>query len=172
MEQKISLDMPIEELDFSTRSYNCLTRSGILTLGALVDTSRRELGCIKNMGAKSMEDIEEKVRLCGYALKDTLRCDHLKKMQFLKKAHDHFFELTRSFNSTHFSPYSQDWVYPSVLSSSTGWEYVRKVVLMAYGVSDICSLPDDKEEEVNAFAIELTDMLFGRLSKQTTGYVR
>lgn len=82
------------------------------------------------------------------------------------------FELTRSFNSTHFSPYSQDWVYPSVLSSSTGWEYVRKVVLMAYGVSDICSLPDDKEEEVNAFAIELTDMLFGRLSKQTTGYVR
>ena len=55
MEQKISLDMPIEELDFSTRSYNCLTRSGILTLGALVDTSRRELGCIKNMGAKSME---------------------------------------------------------------------------------------------------------------------
>ena len=55
MEQKISLDMPIEELDFSTRSYNCLTRSGILTLGALVDTSRRELGCIRNMGAKSME---------------------------------------------------------------------------------------------------------------------
>ena len=37
-------------------------------------------------------------------------------------------------------------MYPSVLSSSTGWEYVRKVVLMAYGVSDICSLPDDKEE--------------------------
>lgn len=107
-----------------------------------------------------MEEIEEKVRLCGYALKDAPRFDHLKKMQFLKKAHDHFFELTRSFNSTHFSPYSQDWVYPSVLSSSTGWEYVRKVVLMAYGVSDICSLPDDKEEEVNAFAIELTDMLF------------
>ena len=84
MEQKISLDMPIEELDFSTRSYNCLTRSGILTLGALVDTSRRELGCIRNMGAKSMEEIEEKVRLCGYALKDAPRCDHLKKMQFLK----------------------------------------------------------------------------------------
>ena len=172
MEQKISLDMPIEELDFSTRSYNCLIRSGILTLGTLVDTSRQELSHIRNMGAKSMNEIEEKVHLCGYALKDTPRCDRLKKMQFLNKAHDHFFELTRNFNSTHFSPHNQTFVYPSVLSSSTGWEYVRKMVLMAYGVSDICSLPDDKEQEINTFAIELTDMLFDRLCEQTVGCVR
>lgn len=172
MEQKISLDTPIEELDFSTRSYNCLTRSGILALGALVDMSRRELGRIRNMGAKSMKEIEEKVRLCGYELKDTPKCDHIKKMQFLRKAHDHFFELTRNFNSTHFSSHDQTFVYPSVLSSSTGWEYVRKMVLMAYGVSDICSLPDDKEQEINTFAIELTDMLFDKLCEQTTGYIR
>lgn len=171
MEQKISLDTPIEELDFSTRSYNCLTRNGILTLRALVSTSRRELGRIRNMGTKSMDEIEEKVHLCGYEFKDTPKCDHLKKMQFLRKAHDHFFELTRNFNSTHFSPHDQTFIYPSVLSSTTGWEYVRKVVLMAYGVSDICSLPDEKEQEINDFAIKLTDMLFSQLYEQTVDFV-
>lgn len=51
----------IDELELSVRSYNCLKRAGINTVGELRKMSDEELGKIRNMGRKSMEEIKEKL---------------------------------------------------------------------------------------------------------------
>lgn len=50
-------DVSVEQLPLSLRSYNCIRRAGIHTLAKLLQTSIEELASIKNMGAKSMEEI-------------------------------------------------------------------------------------------------------------------
>ena len=50
-------DVSVEQLPMSLRSYNCIRRAGIHTLAKLLQTSIEELASIKNMGAKSMEEI-------------------------------------------------------------------------------------------------------------------
>lgn len=51
----------IEELDFSIRTYNCLKRHGINTLGELKHLSEDELIHVRNLGKKSYEEILNKV---------------------------------------------------------------------------------------------------------------
>ena len=62
-------DMPIEELHLSVRSYNCLKRVGIHTLGALAGIE--DLSGIRNLGKKNIEEITEKV--LEYLLPDEVR---------------------------------------------------------------------------------------------------
>ncbi len=62
-------DMPIEELHLSVRSYNCLKRVGIHTLGALA--AIEDLSGVRNMGKKNIEEITEKV--LEYLLPDEVR---------------------------------------------------------------------------------------------------
>ena len=50
-------DISVEQLPLSPRSYNCIRRAGIHTLSKLLQTSVEELANIKNMGAKSKEEI-------------------------------------------------------------------------------------------------------------------
>jgi DNA-directed RNA polymerase subunit alpha len=52
-------DMPIEELELGVRSYNCLKREGIETVGDLVSRSHAELMAIPNFGRKSIEEVRE-----------------------------------------------------------------------------------------------------------------
>ena len=52
---------PIEELDFSIRSYNCLMRAGIRTVGELCSLTEEDLSRIRNLGRKSTEEIKEKL---------------------------------------------------------------------------------------------------------------
>ena len=59
------LDMTIEELDLSVRSYNCLKRAGILTLHDLVDKSENEMVKIRNLGKKSLKEVKEKLLELG-----------------------------------------------------------------------------------------------------------
>jgi DNA-directed RNA polymerase subunit alpha len=58
--------MPIEELDLTVRSYNCLKREGIHTVGELVGRSEADLLDIRNFGSKSIDEV--KVKLAGLAL--------------------------------------------------------------------------------------------------------
>ncbi|MFH1834527.1 MAG: DNA-directed RNA polymerase subunit alpha [bacterium] len=60
-------DMPVEELELGVRSYNCLKREGIETVGDLIAKSDQELMCIPNFGRKSTEEVRE--RLASYNLK-------------------------------------------------------------------------------------------------------
>jgi DNA-directed RNA polymerase subunit alpha len=63
------LDSPIEDLELSVRSYNCLKREGIDTLQQLIQKSEAELLKIRNFGAKSIEEVKGKLAELGFSLK-------------------------------------------------------------------------------------------------------
>ena len=65
-----NLDTPIEELDLSVRSYNCLKREGITTVGELVTKSEADLLDIRNFGAKSIDEVREKLQELGLSLRE------------------------------------------------------------------------------------------------------
>jgi DNA-directed RNA polymerase subunit alpha len=60
----------IEELDFSVRTYNCLKKENILTIADLVKKTEPELTAIRNFGAKSLNEVKEKLKQFGLALAD------------------------------------------------------------------------------------------------------
>ena len=62
-------DTPIEELELGVRSYNCLKREGIETVGDLVNKSEQELMCIPNFGRKSIEEVRERLEKNNLKLK-------------------------------------------------------------------------------------------------------
>lgn len=61
-------EKPIEEMELSVRSYNCLKRAGIDTVGDLAKKSRAEMMKVRNMGAKSMEEVIAKLESYGIVL--------------------------------------------------------------------------------------------------------
>ena len=68
-EKESVLDTPIEELDLTVRSYNCLKRQGVNTIGALAECSEADLLNIRNFGAKSIEEVKDKLQAMGLGLK-------------------------------------------------------------------------------------------------------
>ena len=54
-------DMPIEQLDLSVRAYNCLKRSGLMTVGAVLEKSEDELLALRNFGEKSYLELRDKL---------------------------------------------------------------------------------------------------------------
>ncbi len=69
------LALPIEELEFTVRSYNCLKREGIHTVGELVSRSEADLLDIRNFGTKSIDEVKAKLQSMGLALKDASTFD-------------------------------------------------------------------------------------------------
>ncbi|MDO9557434.1 MAG: DNA-directed RNA polymerase subunit alpha [Coriobacteriia bacterium] len=67
-EKESVLDTPIEELDLSVRSYNCLKRQGVNTIGQLDECSETDLLNIRNFGAKSIEEVKDKLQAMGLGL--------------------------------------------------------------------------------------------------------
>lgn len=65
------LNMPIEQLDMTVRSYNCLKREGIHTVGELITRSEADLLDIRNFGSKSIDEVKVKLVALGLALKDS-----------------------------------------------------------------------------------------------------
>ncbi len=63
-------EMAIEDLDLSVRSYNCLKREGVQTVGQLRERTEQELLEIRNFGAKSVDEVKEKLTELGVALKE------------------------------------------------------------------------------------------------------
>jgi len=63
--------LPIEDLDLTVRSYNCLKREGIHTVGELVGRSEADLLDIRNFGAKSIDEVKDKLVEMGLQLKDS-----------------------------------------------------------------------------------------------------
>ena len=62
-------NFPIEELELGVRSYNCLKRVGIETIGDLVSKSENELSAIPNFGKKSVEEVKETLQTHGLTLR-------------------------------------------------------------------------------------------------------
>jgi len=63
-------NMPIEDLNLTQRSYNCLKREGIHTVGELTARSETDLMDIRNFGQKSITEVKEKLAELGFTLKD------------------------------------------------------------------------------------------------------
>lgn len=64
------LEMPIEELELSVRSYNCLKRAGIFTVEDLTNKTESHLMKVRNLGRKSLEEVINKVKSLGLTFKD------------------------------------------------------------------------------------------------------
>jgi DNA-directed RNA polymerase subunit alpha len=62
-------NFPIEELELGVRSYNCLKRVGIETIGDLTSKGEAELAAIPNFGRKSIEEVRETLAAHGLTLK-------------------------------------------------------------------------------------------------------
>jgi len=63
------LEMTIEELDTSVRSFNCLKRAGIDTVGDLVNRTESDMIKVRNLGKKSLEEVIQKLASLGLSLK-------------------------------------------------------------------------------------------------------
>ena len=61
--------MPIEELELSVRSFNCLKRANINTVGDLINKSENDMMNVRNLGRKSLEEIKVKLDELGLGLK-------------------------------------------------------------------------------------------------------
>jgi len=65
------LEMTIEELDLSVRSFNCLKRAGINTVEDLINKSEEEMIKVRNLGRKSLEEVINKLDSLGFALRSS-----------------------------------------------------------------------------------------------------
>ena len=64
-EKEKVLEMSIDELELSVRSYNCLKRAGINTVADLVSKSEAEMMRVRNLGRKSLEEVVGKITSLG-----------------------------------------------------------------------------------------------------------
>ena len=65
------LDMSIEEMELSVRSYNCLKRAGINNIQDLTQKTKEEMLKVRNLGIKSIEEVSEKLTGYGLTFKDS-----------------------------------------------------------------------------------------------------
>ena len=63
------LEMTIEELDMSVRSFNCLKRAGIDTVEDLTNKTEEDMIKVRNLGKKSLEEVIQKLHSLGLDLK-------------------------------------------------------------------------------------------------------
>ncbi|NEG69633.1 DNA-directed RNA polymerase subunit alpha [Bifidobacterium choloepi] len=68
-ESNPELAIPIEDLNLTQRSYNCLKREGIHTVGELISHNEQDLLDIRNFGMKSIDEVKEKLQALGLSLK-------------------------------------------------------------------------------------------------------
>lgn len=66
-----NLEMTIEDLDLSVRSYNCLKRAGINTVAELTQKTEDDMMKVRNLGRKSLEEVKKKLVELGSGLKET-----------------------------------------------------------------------------------------------------
>jgi len=64
------LEMTIEELDLSVRSFNCLKRANINTVEDLISKTEDEMIKVRNLGRKSLEEVVNKLEMMGLSLMD------------------------------------------------------------------------------------------------------
>lgn len=69
-EQVKVLEMPIEEMDLSVRSYNCLKRANINTVDDLTKKSKSDMLKVRNLGLKSIEEVVAKLQTYGLGLRN------------------------------------------------------------------------------------------------------
>ena len=64
-----NLNKSVEELELSVRSYNCLKRAGINTVQELIQRNEDEMMKVRNLGRKSLEEVQQKLSALGLGLR-------------------------------------------------------------------------------------------------------
>jgi DNA-directed RNA polymerase subunit alpha len=64
------LELTIEELDLSVRSFNCLKRANINTVADLISKTEDDMMKVRNLGRKSLEEVINKLDMMGLRLSD------------------------------------------------------------------------------------------------------
>ena len=72
-EKEKVLEMNIDELELSVRSYNCLKRAGINTVEELCNRTSEDMMKVRNLGRKSLEEVLAKLKELGLAVKSWRR---------------------------------------------------------------------------------------------------
>ncbi len=67
-ENNRNLEKPIEDLDLSVRSYNCLKRAGINTLSELIEKTEEDMMKVRNLGKKSLKEVKQKLEELNLSL--------------------------------------------------------------------------------------------------------
>jgi DNA-directed RNA polymerase subunit alpha len=71
-EKKVKvLEMTIDELDLSVRSYNCLKRAGINTVDELIQRDEVDMMKVRNLGRKSLDEVRQRLASLGLSLNKT-----------------------------------------------------------------------------------------------------
>ena len=65
------LEMSIDELDLSVRSFNCLKRAGINTVEELTQRNEDDMMRVRNLGRKSLEEVQQKLQALGLSLRQS-----------------------------------------------------------------------------------------------------
>ena len=68
-EKEKVLEMNIDELELSVRSFNCLKRAGINTVEELCNRTSEDMMKVRNLGRKSLEEVEQKLQDLGLGLR-------------------------------------------------------------------------------------------------------
>jgi DNA-directed RNA polymerase subunit alpha len=68
-------NMPVEQLDLSVRTMNCLRRAGITTVGELISKGEKELLALRNFGQKSKQELEERLNTLGLSFNPEVKQD-------------------------------------------------------------------------------------------------
>ena len=63
--------MAVEELDLSVRSFNCLKRANINTVEELTEKTEEDMMKVRNLGKKSLEEVQNKLAELGLSLKES-----------------------------------------------------------------------------------------------------
>ena len=70
-EKEKVLEMSIDELELSVRSYNCLKRAGINTVEELINKTPEDMMKVRNLGRKSLDEVLAKLRELGLKLNES-----------------------------------------------------------------------------------------------------
>ena len=88
-----------------------------------------------------------------------------KELYFLDRAYKHFRARQEDLYTLSRGRGWGDWTNHNLSLISYGWDNIRKLVLWSYGVNGIRYLPDDKQDEINDFAIKIINDVFDQYSK-------
>ena len=61
----------VEDMDLTVRSFNCLMRADIKTVGDLVSKTEEEIMKVRNLGRKSLDEVKDKLKSMGLSLKES-----------------------------------------------------------------------------------------------------
>lgn len=67
---KVNKSKPLDELELSVKTYNCLIRAGVNTIDDLTRMTASDMMRVRNLGRRSLEEVISKMELMGYKLRE------------------------------------------------------------------------------------------------------